>query len=102
MLASYAAEQGLVNFGGNSSIFSLDGETIVTLNKELATAESERIAAYQKYIKAENSPITLDVLDSPDLKKLREQRFQLDTEYQNKLEIYRPEYSEMTELKRRI
>ena len=102
LLARYAAEQGLVNFGGNSSIFSLDGETIVTLNKELATAESERIAAYQKYIKAENSPITLDVLDSPDLKKLREQRFQLDTEYQNKLEIYRPEYSEMTELKRRI
>ena len=100
-LVEYAEEQNILEIGGENGSSSLDADSLVSLNSELAGAESERIAAEQKYLEARDGTTT-QMLESDDLRRLRERRSELNAEYQQKLGIFKPSYPDMEQLQARI
>jgi polysaccharide biosynthesis transport protein len=104
------SERRLVNYAANQNILELDAESggsldatsIISLNQELAAAESARIDAEQRYLEAQNNPTTRAMLESDDLSRLRTRRSELNAEYQEKLGTFKPAYPEMQQLQARI
>jgi len=110
-LVAYAANQQIVNVGDNSeggtasgSTQSLTSNSLVALNGSLAEARAQRIAAEERWRSARSAALmTLpEVLSNPSIQRLTEQRAQLDSDYQQKLSIYQPDYPEMVRLKAQI
>ena len=100
-LVDYAEQKNILEIGGENGSKSLDVDSLVSLNSELATAESERIAAEQRYLEARDGTTT-QMLESDDLRRLRERRSDLNAEYQQKLGIFKPSYPDMEQLQARI
>jgi capsular exopolysaccharide synthesis family protein len=110
-LVAYAANQQIINVGETSedgadggASESLTSNNLVALNRSLAQVRAERVAAEERWRSARSAPLmTLpDVLSNPSIQRLTEQRAQLDSEYQQKLSIYQPDYPEMVRLKAQI
>ena len=109
-LVAYAANQQIINVGDSSdggadgSTQSLTSNSLVALNASLAEARAQRIAAEERWRSARSTALmTLpEVLANPSVQRLTEQRAQLDSEYQQKLSIYQPDYPEMVRLKAQI
>ena len=109
-LVAYAANQQIINVGDSSegsadgSTQSLTSNSLVALNGSLAEARAQRIAAEERWRSARSTALmTLpEVLANPSIQRLTEQRAQLDSEYQQKLSIYQPDYPEMVRLKAQI
>ena len=114
-LVAYAQEQHIINIGstsgsqagasaagsgGNSDTNSLTGERLVAMNRALADARTQRIAAEQHYREALRSGPTAEV--SERTADLRGQRAALQAEYQEKSATFRPEYPDMVRLRARI
>jgi succinoglycan biosynthesis transport protein ExoP len=110
-LVAYAANQQIINVrepgegnptGGATE--SLTSSSLVALNSALARTRAERVAAEERWRSAGASDLmTLpEVLQNPTIQRLTEQRALLDAEYQQKLNIYQPDYPEMAQLKARI
>ena len=101
-LTEYAAREGFIELGNDTSIYALDGSTVISLNQQLADAQGQRIAAYEKFAQASANPSSIEIESSQELRRLRENRFNLQTEYENKLLIYRPEYPDVVKLRQQI
>lgn len=101
-LVDYAQAQDILELGATSSNSSLDIDSLVALNQELARAQSERIIAEQRYRENLTSETTQEVLVSEDLKRLREARSELAAQYQEKLGTFKPDYPDMQKLQARI
>ena len=104
-LVGYAQAEGIINTDtdGKSSggdVNSLQGESLVTLNKALADATARRVAAEGAYRQAQATGPTLEVATST--LALRQQRAQLQAEYQQKREFMKPEHPEMQSLQAQI
>ncbi|WP_324749097.1 polysaccharide biosynthesis tyrosine autokinase [Sphingomonas sp. LY54] len=105
LLVGYAQRQGIINTGttadiGSSDANSLTGASLVELNKALAAAQTQRIAAEQKYRQASAVGTTAEVNESTA--PLRQQRAALESEYQERLTKFRPDYPDMISLRSRI
>jgi capsular exopolysaccharide synthesis family protein len=103
-LVAYAQQQQIIRTSGGdeaqgSDAASLQGQSLVAINTALAQAQSRRIDAEQKY-RNEARVTTSDVTNSTAT--LRNQLAQLQSEYQEKLTTFRPEYPDMIRLKNRI
>lgn len=104
------SERRLVEYASNADILEIDAEgagsldatSIISLNQELAGAESARIEAEQRYREAQNNPTTRAMLESEDLSRLRARRSELNAEYQEKLGTFKPGYPDMQQLQARI
>lgn len=102
-LVRYAEEQGILDIGGGEGgVNTLDENSIVALNNELSTAESERIKAEQEYRSASESETYRELLDSATLERLRGQRAELTTDYQELLGQFKPDFPDMVRLQARI
>jgi len=110
-LVAYAANQQIINVGERSEggtsgggIQSLTSNSLVAINASLAEARAQRIAAEERWRSARSTALmTLpEVLSNPSVQRLTEQRAQLDSEYQQKLSVYQPDYPEMVRLKAQI
>ena len=102
-LVVYAEEQGILDIGGSEAgINTLDENSIIALNNELSTAESERIRAEQEYRAASESDAYRELLDSATLERLRGQRTELMTDYQEMLGQFKPDFPDMVRLQARI
>lgn len=109
-LVAYAANQQIINVADNAdggtegSTQSLTSNSLVALNASLAEARAQRIAAEERWRSARSTALmTLpEVLANPSIQRLTEQRAQLDSEYQQKLSVYQPDYPEMVRLKAQI
>jgi capsular exopolysaccharide synthesis family protein len=106
-LVAYAQQQGIINTGtsadGKSSsgdTNSLQGESLVTLNKALADATARRVAAEGAYRQALATGPTSEVTASTQ--SLRQQRATLEAEYQQKRTFMKPEHPEMLSLRSQI
>ncbi len=112
-LVAYAQAQGIINTGGgpdgsgqpgggggNSDANSLQGESLVTLNKALADATARRVAAEGAYRQAQATGPTAEVTASTQA--LRQQRAQLEADYQQKLTFMKPEHPDMISLRSQI
>jgi capsular exopolysaccharide synthesis family protein len=105
-LAQYAQAQGIITLaaeGGGSSPEagnSLQGESLVALNRALADATARRVAAEGAYRAASASGPTSDV--NASTQQLRQTRAALEAEYSEKRTLMKPEHPEMISLRSRI
>ena len=96
-----ADETGASTAGGGQSLTAAD---LVALNSALASAKGERIRAEQRWRQAQSvSGAGLpEVLQSPSIQSLRQTKAELSASYQQKLNVYKPEYPEMVQLKAQL
>jgi len=104
-LNSYAISAGIFRQsnrdaeGKETSGESLAQGDLTKLNAALKQAEIDRIAAEQRYLQSE---LTYSSDTSGSIGTLIQQRATLQSEYNEKLSTYKPEYPAMVELKARI
>ena len=101
-LVEYAQAEEILDLSTSGGNTSLDADALVTLNQELAKAQSERIIAEQRYRENLSSETTQEVLDNEDLARLRALKTELTAEYQEKLGTFKPGYPDMVKLQARI
>ena len=109
-LVAYAAQQQIIQLSDKSSPTATDtGPSLPAANLEafstaLAAAKTDRIRAEQKWRQAgPASGLGLpDILQSPTIQELSQQRAKMQADYQDRLSIYKPDYPDMLQLKARI
>lgn len=105
-LNAYAQQLGVVNSrstGEDGQMVeggSLEDASLVSLNAALANARVARITAEQRYRQAQQAGPNNAVVAGTSA--LRQERAKLQADYEQKLELFRPDYPEMQELQRRI
>ena len=105
-LVAYAQAQGIINTSSNEDgkpsgdTNSLQGESLVTLNKALADATARRVAAEGAYRQGSVMGPTTEVTQSTQA--LRQQRATLQADYQQKRTFMKPEHPEMQSLQAQI
>jgi capsular exopolysaccharide synthesis family protein len=105
-LVAYAQQQGIINTSGpdgkqsGGDTGSLQGESLVTLNKALADATARRVAAEGAYRQSLATGPTSEVEQSTQ--GLRQQKATLEAEYQQKRTFMKPEHPEMLSLRSQI
>lgn len=105
-LVTYAQAQGIINTtvgedgkpAGDTG--SLQGESLVALNRALADATARRVAAEGAYRSGLAVGATADVTASTQA--LRQSRASLEAEYQEKRTLMKPEHPDMISLRSRI
>ena len=105
------SERSLVSFAQKENIVpnvdgtSLVGQNLADLNASLANAQGQRIRAearWQEASKVSGAALPADMLTDSILRTLQQQRAQLQGQYQQKLQTFKPDYPEMLSLKRQI
>ncbi|MEA3062959.1 MAG: polysaccharide biosynthesis transport protein [Sphingomonadales bacterium] len=105
-LVQYAQQQNILNLsGGDTSkpagdANSLQGASLMALNQSLTEAQARRIAAQQAYLSEARAGTTEEV--NASTQALRTQRAQLESEYQQKLSQFKPDYPEMLQRRAQI
>lgn len=104
-LVAYAQAQGIIRTqtsgdGEASDAGSLQGESLIALNRALAEATARRVAAEGAYRQARATGATSEETNSTQL--LRQSRAALEAEYQEKRTAMKPDHPEMLSLRSRI
>jgi len=105
-LVAYAQAQGIINTGGGEAgssptdANSIQGESLIALNKALADATARRVSAEGAYRSGIAVGATADVTASTQA--LRQSRASLEAEYQDKRTLMKPEHPDMLSLRSRI
>ncbi len=103
-LVAYAQRQGIINTSGGATdkggdTNSLQGASLVALNQELAAAQTRRIAAEQKYRQGGSiGAAEVATGTSP----MRQTLAGLQSDYEEKLTSFKPDYPDMVRLRSRI
>ena len=104
-LVAYAQAQGIINTGGNEAgqtpgdTASLQGESLVALNKALADATARRVQAEGAYRQA---GLAGSAEATQTTQGLRQTRASLEAEYQEKRTLMKPDHPDMLSLRSRI
>lgn len=107
-LVAYASNQQIINVRDGSTADgegqSLAGMNLASLNGALASARAARVAAGEKWRQASSAPLmTLpEVLESPAIQHLMEERAKVQAEYEEKLQVFQPAFPQMVQLKARL
>jgi len=105
-LVAYAQAQGIIITGSGelgsspTDANSIQGESLIALNRALAEATARRVAAEGAYRSGVSVGATADVTASTQL--LRQSRASLEAEYQDKRTLMKPEHPDMLSLRSRI
>ena len=105
-LVAYAQAQGIINTGSgeagatSTDANSIQGESLIALNKALADAIARRVAAEGAYRAGTAVGATSEVTASA--LGLRQSRASLQAEYQDKRTLMKPDHPDMLALKSRI
>lgn len=105
-LVAYAQAQGIINTGGGEEgsgggdANSLQGASLVALNRALADATARRVSAEGAYRQSRSIGATTEVNTSTQA--LRQSRATLEAEYQEKRTLMKPDHPDMLSLRSRI
>lgn len=105
-LVAYAQAQGIINTGSGEAGSSptdgnsIQGESLIALNKALAEATARRVSAEGAYRSGIAVGATADVTASTQA--MRQSRAALEAEYQEKRNLMKPEHPDMISLRSRI
>jgi polysaccharide biosynthesis transport protein len=104
-LVAYAQQQGIISTAregsdSRSDANSLTGESLIALNQSLAEVQTQRIAAEQAYRQALSSGQTQDVAIQTG--PMRSNLAALRSEYESKLQSFKPDYPDMVRLRSRM
>lgn len=100
-LVDYARKAGIAVTGDNTSLVA---DNISQLNKALADAIQERVAAkrYADQVDAGNATTLPEVFKSPSIQRARQKIAELKAQYREKLGIMKPGFPEMKGLQAQI
>lgn len=106
-LVAYATQEQIITLNGSDdeqNNQSLPANSLVSANAALAEARVERIAAEARWREASSSQLLSipEVLASPTIQQLTQERARLQAEYQQQLAVYRPEFPTMLQLQNQI
>lgn len=102
-LVAYAQQQGIIGSGGTGGQggdASPTADSLAAINRALSEATARRIAAEQRYRQALNARPTAEVGERTA--GLRAQLAALQAEYQEKSQVFQPDYPEMVRIRTRI
>ena len=105
-LVGYAQAQGIINTGSGESgstptdANSIQGESLIAINRALADATARRVAAEGAYRSGIAVGATADV--NASTQALRQTRATLEAEYQDKRNLMKPDHPDMLSLRSRI
>ncbi|MBG3850665.1 GumC family protein [Xanthomonas sp. WHRI 8391] len=101
-LVSYSTQEQIVSMGDDKP--SLAAQNLGDLNAMLASAQDTRIKAEAAWrqVSTGDSMSLPQVLSNPLIQSLRGEQIRLNTEYQQKLSTFKPDYPEMRRLKAQI
>jgi len=100
-LIGYAKEKGLFKTGDEKSP-SLIAMKVNDLSTALSKAERERIIAQSRYEQGQGSESASKVLEDSTVQALKKNLIELQGTYQEKLQIYKPGYPLMVQMKRQM
>lgn len=100
-LNTYANEKGLFKTSDENSL-SLTAKKINQLTVALGEAETSRIAAQTKYEQSKSSQGSIRLLDNRVVQALKTNLVDLQSKYQEQLQIYKPSYPLMVQVRRQI
>ena len=99
-LVEFAQKENLVNVGEGQS---LAGQNLGTINTSLAEAQAQRIRAQARWSQLQaNDSLPQDLMAASLVPALRSQRADLQRQYQEKLQVFKPDYPDMQRLKSQI
>ncbi|UWX04065.1 GumC family protein [Pseudoxanthomonas sp. NC8] len=100
-LVAFAQKENLVSVGEDGQ--SLAGQNLSTINTSLAEAQAQRIRAQARWsqLQATNA-LSQDMMGTSLVPTLRQQRADLHRQYQEKLQVFKPDYPDMQKLKGQI
>lgn len=99
-LVEFAQKENLVNLGEGQS---LAGQNLGTINTSLAEAQAQRIRAQARWSQLQaNDSLPQDLMAASLVPSLRSQRADLQRQYQEKLQVFKPDYPDMQRLKSQI
>lgn len=112
-LVAYATQQQIINLvepgaqagqGTPAPVQSLAASDLQVLNNAHAAAETERLRAEQTWVQAQATPaLSLpEVLQSPTIQQLSQERAKVSAEYQDNLRVYKPDFPEMVRIKAQL
>lgn len=103
------SERRLNQYARDNRLLSLDektdvvNQTFTEFSTALANAEQERIKFESEYRAIQSAPDTArQVLENSTIQAYKTQRVQLDTEYQQNLKIFKPDFPRMVQLRAQI
>lgn len=102
-LVAFAQKENIVTAGEGER--SLVAQNLSELNSQLAEAQSQRIRAEARWREASASSgaaLPADMLANSIVRTLQQQRADLQGQYQQKLQVFKPEYPEMKQLQGQI
>ncbi len=100
-LVSYAKKQGIITTDGQFKE-SLGSQSITEINRAFTAAQADRIATEAAYRQSQSVAGADRTLDNPAVQALKGQLAQLQSDYQQKSQLFKPGYPEMQELSRQI
>ena len=98
-LVAYAKKQGIVTTDDKQSLTS---QSIVEINRAFAEAQAERITAEAAYRQSQDVAGADRTLENPAVQRLKEQLAKLQSDYQEKSQLFKPSYPEMQQLSSQI
>lgn len=101
-LVEYAQSQELVSGSDGRSLVE---QNLNDLNRSLASVQDQRIRAqarWEQVSAADSTALPADMLGNSIIQTLQQQRAQLQADYQNKLQTFKPEYPPMLSLQGQI
>ncbi len=99
-LVEFAQKENLVSVGDGQS---LAGQNLSTINTSLAEAQAQRIRAQARWSQLQStSALPPDMMAASLVPTLRQQRADLQRQYQEKLQVFKPDYPDMQRLKGQI
>ena len=99
-LVEFAQKENLVNLGEGQS---LAGQNLGAINSALAAAQAQRIAAQARWSQLQaNDSLPQDLMAASLVPSLRSQRADLQRQYQEKLQVFKPDYPDMQRLQGQV
>jgi len=99
-LVQFAQKENIVNTGEGQSLAS---QNLTELNAQLASAQADRIRAQARWSEASSGgALPADMLSNSIIRTLQQQRADLQGQYQQKLQVFKPDYPEMKQLEGQI
>jgi capsular exopolysaccharide synthesis family protein len=99
-LVAFAQQENLVSTGEDGQ--SLAAQNLTELNGQLAAAQSDRIRAASRWRQASGGALSSDMIAGTNIGALQQQRANLQLQYQQKLQTFKPDYPDMVQLKSQI
>ncbi|TAK39894.1 MAG: polysaccharide biosynthesis tyrosine autokinase [Lysobacteraceae bacterium] len=99
-LVAFAQKENIVNTGEGQSLVS---QNLTELNAALAAAQAARIRAQARWNEASSGgALPADMMSDSIIRTLQQQRAELQGQYQQKLQVFKPDYPEMKQLEGQI